>query len=102
MTSSIVRTLVVTGFIAACAAVPASASVATSGSSDAGPIKSTAMQYARAVCVTDEGQGRFRPCDAGYRREHADWRSSDTCMTEVGEGRYKPCSAEYKKKHMKQ
>jgi hypothetical protein len=101
MTSSTIRTLMFSGFLAILTAVPAAASIATSSSPDARPVKSTAMQYARAVCMTDEGQGRYKPCDSGYKKEHSDWRSSDNCMTDEGGGRFKPCDAGYKKKHMK-
>jgi hypothetical protein len=105
MPSSAVRALMptamLTGLLAIVTAVPAAAAITTSASNDARGGKATAMQYARIQCMTDEGGGRYKPCDAAYRREHPDWRSTDTCMTDEGSGRYKPCSLEYKNKHMK-
>jgi len=99
MKSLTVGTLMASGLLAVLTAVPAAAAVATFGS-DVRPVKPTALQYARAVCMTDEGQGRYKPCDVGYKKEHKDWRSSDNCMTDEGAGRYKPCDAGYKQKHM--
>jgi hypothetical protein len=52
-----------------------------------------------AQCMTDDGYGRFRPCDALYKREHPNWRGGDACMTDDGYGRYRPCDALYKQKH---
>jgi opacity protein-like surface antigen len=54
-----------------------------------------------AQCMTDDGYGRFRPCSAGYKAEHPNWRSGNECMTDDGYGRYRPCSALYKQKHQK-
>jgi hypothetical protein len=90
-----------TGFLAVVTAAPGAAAIAVSESSDARPAKSALMLAARVLCMTDEGGGRYKPCDATYRGEHSDWRSTDTCMVHEGDGRFKPCSAEYKKKHMK-
>src|SRR5262249_34214459 len=52
-------------------------------------------------CMTDDGYGRYRPCDAGFKAQHPDWRSSEYCMTDDGNGGYRTCSAEYKAKHAK-
>jgi hypothetical protein len=101
MTSLSIRTLVFSGVVAMLATLPAAASIATSDSSGARTAKSTAMQYARIQCMTDEGGGRFKPCDAGYKAANPNWRGSDACMTDEGGGRYKPCDAGYKKKHSK-
>ena len=53
------------------------------------------------VCMTDDGYGRRRPCDAGYKAANPNWRAGDTCFTDDGYGRYRPCSAGYKAKHAK-
>jgi len=53
------------------------------------------------ACMTDEGNGRFRPCSAGYKAANPNWRGSESCMTDEGNGRYRPCSAGYKAKHAK-
>jgi hypothetical protein len=50
-------------------------------------------------CMTDDGYGRFRPCDSSYKAAHPDWRASDQCMTDDGYGRYRPCDSSYKEKH---
>jgi hypothetical protein len=100
MVSTTIRTVMFTGALALFA-VPATASLLTSGSTDGRAVKSTAMQYARVQCMTDEGGGRFKPCDAGFKKANPDWRSSDNCMTDEGGGRYKPCDAGYKEKHKK-
>jgi hypothetical protein len=52
-------------------------------------------------CMTDDGYGRYRPCDASYKKANPNWRSSDKCMTDDGYGRYRPCSEGYKQKHSK-
>jgi hypothetical protein len=101
MISLSVRTLAFTGAIAILTSLPAAAAIATSGSTGAHPAKATTMQYARVQCMTDEGQGRFKPCDAGYKAANPNWRGGDACMTDEGGGRYKPCDAGYKKKHTK-
>jgi len=54
-----------------------------------------------AQCMTDDGYGRFRPCSAGYKREHPNWRAGDECMTDDGYGRFRSCSAGYKPRHAK-
>jgi len=59
---------------------------------------SSASKY---TCMTDEGNGRFRPCSAGYKAANPGWRGSESCMTDEGNGRYRPCSAGYKAKHKK-
>jgi len=53
------------------------------------------------VCMTDDGYGRRRPCDAGYKAANPNWRAGDNCFTDDGYGRYRPCSAGYKAKHAK-
>jgi hypothetical protein len=55
-----------------------------------------APQKPYVQCMTDDGYGRFRPCSAGYKREHSNWRSGNECMTDDGYGRYRPCDAGYK------
>jgi len=52
-------------------------------------------------CMTDDGYGRYRPCDSGYKKANPNWRASDKCMTDDGYGRYRPCSDGYKQKHSK-
>jgi len=52
-------------------------------------------------CMTDEGNGRYRPCSAGYKASNPNWRGGDSCFTDEGNGRYRPCSAGYKAKHQK-
>jgi hypothetical protein len=54
-----------------------------------------------AQCMTDDGYGRYRPCDANYKRQHPNWRGGNECMTDDGYGRYRPCDANYKQKHQK-
>jgi hypothetical protein len=54
-----------------------------------------------AQCMTDDGYGRFRPCDSPYKRQHPNWRATDACMTDDGYGRYRPCDAGYKARHAK-
>jgi hypothetical protein len=80
-------------------ALPAAASTTMSGSTSSHAVKG--IQLARVQCMTDEGGGRFKPCDSGYKAANPNWRASDSCMTDEGGGRYKPCSAGYKKKHSK-
>jgi len=65
------------------------------------PLGSKAEASPVVRCMTDDGYGRYRPCDAEYKAQHTDWRSSDSCMTDDGYGRYRPCSADYKAKHAK-
>lgn len=95
------RTLMFSGVVAILGVAPAAASMTVTGSTDARTAKSTAMQYAKVLCMTDEGGGRFKPCDAGYKAANPNWRGGDTCMTDEGGGRYKPCDAGYKAKHQK-
>jgi hypothetical protein len=52
-------------------------------------------------CMTDDGYGRYRPCDSGYKQANPNWRATDKCMTDDGYGRYRPCSDGYKQKHTK-
>jgi hypothetical protein len=52
-------------------------------------------------CMTDDGYGRYRPCDSSYKAANPNWRASDQCMTDDGYGRYRPCSSSYKAKHDK-
>jgi hypothetical protein len=52
-------------------------------------------------CMTDDGYGRFRPCDSSYKAQNPNWRASDHCMTDDGNGRYRPCDSSYKAKHEK-
>jgi hypothetical protein len=95
-----IRTLAFAGVIAILATVPAAATSAISGS-DARATKAPMIQLAKVVCMTDEGQGRMKPCDAGFKRANPAWRGSDACMTDEGGGRMKPCDAGYKMKHQK-
>jgi len=66
-----------------------------------GMSSSVAMSASKYTCMTDEGNGRFRPCSAGYKAANPNWRGSESCMTDEGNGRYRPCSAGYKAKHAK-
>src|ERR1700730_10116167 len=92
------RILMFTATIVRSTAVPALAGVSTVGSTDAHPAKATRMQLAAGpvICMTDEGQGRMRPCDSGYKMANPNWQSSDQCFTDEGEGRYRPCDSGYK------
>jgi hypothetical protein len=63
------------------------------------PVAAAKKPYAQ--CMTDDGYGRFRPCDALYKRQHPNWRGGNECMTDDGYGRYRPCDALYKQKHAK-
>jgi hypothetical protein len=47
-------------------------------------------------CMTDDGYGRYRPCDASYKKANPNWRATDKCMTDDGYGRYRPCSQLYR------
>jgi hypothetical protein len=40
---------------------------------------------ASAICMFDEGYGRYTPCSAMYK--------SKKCVIDEGNGRYTPCSA---------
>jgi hypothetical protein len=95
------RTLMFSGVVAILSVAPAAASMTVTGSTDVRPAKSIAMQYAKVVCMTDEGGGRYKPCDSPYKAANPGWRGMDTCMTDEGGGRYKPCDSGYKAKHMK-
>jgi hypothetical protein len=68
-----------------------------------GTLHGTAMAASKLsyVCMTDDGYGRRRPCDAGYKASNPNWRAGDNCFTDDGYGRYRPCSAGYKAKHAK-
>jgi hypothetical protein len=101
MTSFSVRTLALSAALAIITAIPAVAATATSGDTGSRAVRAAGVQYAKVVCMTDEGQGRMKPCDAGFKRANPAWRGSDACMTDEGGGRMKPCDAGYKKKHSK-
>jgi hypothetical protein len=96
--SMTIRILMFTAAMVLSAAVPASAGVSAVGSTDAHPAKATKMQVAAGpvICMTDEGQGRMKPCDSGYKTANPNWQSSDQCFTDEGEGRFKPCDSGYK------
>ena len=64
-------------------------------------LSSPAFAKDKYECMTDDGYGRFRPCDSGYKRANPNWRASDKCMTDDGYGRYRPCDSGYKQKHAK-
>jgi len=49
-------------------------------------------------CMTDDGYGRYRPCDSAYMQQNPNWRDTDHCMTDDGYGRYRPCDAGLKQK----
>ena len=100
MTPSAIRTLVFAGVAAVLTAIPAAASVTVSGT-DSTPARATALRFAAVQCMTDDGYGRKRPCNALFKKENPNWRSSDNCMTDDGHGRMRPCSALYKEKHKK-
>ena len=72
--------------------VAAAASACLAGSANAAP---------KVRCMTEEGGGRLKPCDAAFERSNPDWRSSDVCMVEDRDGKYRPCSVEYKRRHAK-
>jgi hypothetical protein len=55
-----------------------------------------AQKKAVVQCMTDDGYGRYRPCSAGYKRAHPDWRAGSECMTDDGYGRLRPCSQLYR------
>ena len=63
--------------------------------------QSAAAKKPYAQCMTDDGYGRYRPCDSGYKKANPNWRASDKCMTDDGYGRYRPCDSGYKQKHAK-
>jgi hypothetical protein len=46
---------------------------------------------APATCVIDEGNGRYAPCEALYKR----------CMRDEGNGRFTPCDAFFNQKKAK-
>jgi hypothetical protein len=73
----------------------------TTSQTGAAPARPHLTQLARVECMTDDGYGRKRPCSAGYKREHANWRGTDDCFTDDGYGRKRPCSAGYKAKYAK-
>ena len=93
------RSLGIAGIAACVIALVAAAPFATAGSS--GSAEAGTLQFASVQCMTDDGYGRFRPCSAGYKREHPNWRGGNECMTDDGYGRYRPCDALYKQKHAK-
>jgi hypothetical protein len=96
--SMTIRTLMFTATVVISVAIPASAAVNTFGGMYAGLAKATNIRIAAGpvVCMTDEGGGRMKPCDAGYKAANPNWQSSDQCMTDEGGGRYKPCDSGYK------
>jgi hypothetical protein len=96
------RSLVLAGLSALLLTLPAAASVAP-GLSGSAPVRTDGVRYAKSIvrCMTDDGYGRYRPCDSGYRAANPNWRGGDRCMTDDGYGRYRPCSAGYKKEHSK-
>jgi len=96
------RSLALAGAAAFLLAVPAGAAIAPSGTSGSGPAKAAGVRYAAVVrCMTDDGFGRKRPCDASYKAANPNWRGGDACMTDDGHGRMRPCDASYKAKHQK-
>ena len=44
-------------------------------------------------CMTDDGQGRMRPCSSFYKEQNPNWQSSSSCYTDDGQGRMRPCSS---------
>ena len=64
-------------------------------------LPAAAAKKSYAQCMTDDGYGRYRPCDALYKRTHPNWRGGNECMTDDGYGRMRPCDALYKQKHQK-
>ncbi len=68
------------------------------GLPESGPAKVIKTQLAAAVCMTDDGYGRKRPCSGSDKRANPGWRGTANCMTNDGDGRFRPCSA-YEKKH---
>ena len=44
-------------------------------------------------CMTDDGQGRLRPCSSFYKEQNPNWQSSSSCYTDDGQGRMRPCSS---------
>ena len=95
-----IRSLTLAGVASLLLAVPAAA-YAPTGMSGSTTAKATNVQYAAVQCMTDDGYGRYRPCDSGYKKANPNWRASDKCMTDDGYGRYRPCSDGYKQKHSK-
>jgi hypothetical protein len=73
----------------------------TNNRTSAAPALPHLTQLAAVECMTDDGYGRKRPCSAGYKREHPNWRGTDDCFTDDGYGRKRPCSAGYKSKFAK-
>jgi hypothetical protein len=49
-------------------------------------------------CMTDDGYGRYRPCDASWMAQNPNWRKTAACMTDDGYGRYRPCDASVKQR----
>jgi len=96
-----IRSVTLAGIATLMLALPAAAAVDTSGISGTAPAKAVRAQFAAVVCMTDEGNGRMRPCNALYKQQHPNWRAGDECMTDDGHGRKRPCDALYKQKHDK-
>jgi hypothetical protein len=65
------------------------------------PIAGSADAKSVVRCMTDDGYGRYRPCDSSYKAQNPNWRASDRCMTDDGHGRYRPCDSSYKAKYAK-
>jgi hypothetical protein len=40
-------------------------------------------EAATVRCMTDDGYGRYRPCDSSYKAANPNWRASDNCMTDA-------------------
>ena len=56
-------------------------------------------RQAYAQCMTDDGYGRYRPCDSSYKQQNQNWWATDACMTDDGYGRYRPCDSSFKQRH---
>ena len=65
------------------------------------PIFAKDNSPAKYACMTDDGNGRYRPCSASFKAANKNWRGGDNCFTDEGNGRYRPCSASYKAKYQK-
>jgi hypothetical protein len=65
------------------------------------PPSAAAQRKPLDQCMTDDGYGRFRPCSAGYKRAHPNWRAGSECMTDDGYGRYRPCDSLFKQRFAK-
>ena len=72
-----IRSVTLAGIATLMLALPAAAAVDTSGISGTAPAKAVRAQFAAVVCMTDEGNGRMRPCNALYKQQHPNWRAGD-------------------------